>query len=60
MSKQYFKHTCALSLLSLLISQTVWALEPGAAPQAPAGNTMGIPLSAPYRRGCTIRVRPSF
>ncbi len=46
MSKQYFKHTCALSLLSLLISQTVWALEPGAAPQAPAGNTMGIPLSA--------------
>ena len=27
------------------------ALEPGAAPQAPAGNTMGIPLSAPLPPG---------
>ncbi|TCB50940.1 hypothetical protein E0H80_06105 [Acinetobacter sp. ANC 4779] len=45
MLKQYLNYTCALSFLSLCISQTVMALEPGAAPQAPAGNTMGIPLS---------------
>jgi hypothetical protein len=51
MLKQYQKSTYALVILSLCISQTVMALEPGAAPQAPAGNTMGIPLSAPLPPG---------
>ena len=51
MLKQQLKHICAFSLLSLCISQTVMALEPGAAPQAPAGNTMGIPLNAPLPPG---------
>jgi hypothetical protein len=44
MLKQQAKHVCAFSLLSLCISPTVMALEPRA---APAGNTMGIPLSVP-------------
>ncbi|WP_166171606.1 transporter [Acinetobacter sp. SA01] len=51
MLKQYLKYTCALSFLSLCVLQTVNALEPGAAPQAPAGNTMGIPLNAPLPPG---------
>lgn len=51
MLKQYLKHTCALSFLSLCSLQTVNALEPGAAPQAPAGNTLGIPLNAPLPPG---------
>ena len=52
MSQQKIKHICALSIISLFISsQSVMALEPGAAPQAPAGNTMGIPLSAPLPPG---------
>ena len=38
MLKQQAKHVYAFSLLSLCISQTVMALEPGAAPQAPAGS----------------------
>lgn len=44
------KCTTALSI-SLFLSGQVLALEPGAAPQAPAGNTMGIPLSAPLPPG---------
>ncbi len=36
---------------AILSAQTVLALEPGAAPQAPAGNTMGIPLSVPLPPG---------
>ncbi|MBI1453358.1 transporter [Acinetobacter sp. FL51] len=51
MLKQQLKQVLALSVLSLSNSQTVFALEPGAAPQAPAGNTMGIPLSAPLPPG---------
>lgn len=51
MLKQQVKQVFAFSLLSISISHTVWALEPGASPQAPAGNTMGIPLSAPLPPG---------
>ncbi|WOE42596.1 SphA family protein [Acinetobacter chinensis] len=51
MFRQQLKHICAFSILSLCISQTVMALEPGASPQAPAGNTMGIPLNAPLPPG---------
>lgn len=51
MLKQNQKSTFALAILSLCLSQTVIALEPGAAPQAPAGNTMGIPLNAPLPPG---------
>ena len=45
------KYAKSLSILSLCISPALMALEPGAAPQAPAGNTMGIPLSAPLPAG---------
>ena len=44
------KHATALTALVCVTGQT-FALEPGAAPQAPAGNTMGIPLSAPLPPG---------
>lgn len=44
------KHATALMALVCVAGQT-FALEPGAAPQAPAGNTMGIPLSAPLPPG---------
>ncbi|WP_425918753.1 hypothetical protein [Acinetobacter sp. TSRC1-2] len=41
------KRTTALSI-ALFLSGQVLALELGAALQASAGNTMGIPLSAPF------------
>lgn len=37
--------------ISCLLAQPAFALEPGAAAQVPAGNTMGIPLSAPLPPG---------
>lgn len=51
MLKQQMKQVCALSIFSLFFSSFCFALEPGASPQAPAGNTMGIPLNAPLPEG---------
>lgn len=51
MLKQYIKKKLSFSLLPLFISPLGFALEPGSAPQAVGGSTMGIPLSAPLPPG---------
>ena len=51
MFKKQSRQGLALGLSLVSLSTMTWALEPGAAPQAPAGNTMGIPLSAPLPPG---------
>ena len=51
MLKHQISKVISCSLISLCIVQTSFALEPGSAPQAVGGSTMGIPLSAPLPPG---------
>lgn len=50
----------ALGIISSCLSSYALALEPGAAPQAPAGNTLGIPLNAPLPEGVYYAISTKF